>query len=111
MSKARELCQDAALLMRERALAATPAPWTADTYAISFGKYTGRIAIKPIGKRRWLFSDVVRGADVDYVASMAPPVAIAIADWLDSEVSIADTCDCEPTPDAVKVAIAYLAGD
>jgi hypothetical protein len=80
-----DLLRQAATVLRERADAATPGPWTA----------------LPGAGNVWRFPDegspslIARGghegpspADAAYIATMHPGVGHALADWLDNEASI-----------------------
>lgn len=94
MSPAEEL-RAAAKRLRERAEAATAGPWTAQVmgsegYLVSRVHGTirerGRSRVGRFGCKDW---DGDR-ADAEYVASMHPPVALAVAEWLDRN---AEACD------------------
>lgn len=88
-----ERLREAAALLRERAEAATPGPWAADVWPVrKRSPQTGRLlTIDPAdgtqGTVDLIPTDgvygVMEGADAVYIALMAPPVALALADWLD----------------------------
>ena len=110
----------AAKLMRDRAEAATPGPWEA----------SGRVVDQAAGD----YADVIGSevecmaycyggtavlpvkADAEYIASMHPAVALAVADWLDNEAAATELVAAEgpalglPTRAAVALARAYLGG-
>jgi hypothetical protein len=88
-----DLLRRAATRLRESALAATPGPWVVEQqfsvddgvlYEVVSG--TDRDAVRPVP-----FSTVTEDAgyhsqaeaDVSYAALVHPPVALALADWLD----------------------------
>lgn len=64
--------------LRDVAGAATPGPWTVDGRSI-WGAKDGH---------RWIVADTQRATTEDraYIATLAPPVALALADWLDDMV-------------------------
>lgn len=106
MTPAEEL-RAAAKVMRERAQAASPGPWetcgrgveqTAGDYADVLGQEVSCLSYcyggAPIGPKQ---------ADADYIASMHPGIALAIADWLDEEAAEYEALDAG--------AQAFLAGD
>jgi hypothetical protein len=83
-----ETLNAAASLMRERGGKATPGPWTpmvlgSEGYLVLRANCTvrerGRGRVGRFGCKDW---DDDR-ADAEYVASMHPLVALAVADWLD----------------------------
>lgn len=84
----------AATAMRDRALAATPAPWDFAT--------DGLVWALPPGDPVSGSSDV---ADAEHIAGWDPAVALAIADWLESGANPYSCHDREPM---LKVARAYL---
>ena len=117
-----ETLRRAAALMRERAEAATPGPWTANVLG-SEGydvrsehvpeKRLHRVRVSRHGWEDW---DTDR-ANAEHVASWHPAVALAVADWLDAEAAVWDALDAHDrkfgtyTPQqghAVIVARAYL---
>lgn len=76
--------RDAAKLLRKVAEAATPGPWTTGARvpessgvvnAVWFGNLDPDVA-GPVGE--------AGQADATYIATMSPPVALALAEWLDS---------------------------
>jgi hypothetical protein len=79
----------AASLLRDRATAATPGPWE---HVIDRGSlhHRDRSRLKGIERFREYRNDVDLGADHDtaaYIALVHPPVALALADWLDDEAA------------------------
>lgn len=78
-----ELLRRAAVLMRERAKAATPGPWHLDgPWWIDTGEYdmvTGhdRKAVMVPGE------PTANPSNAEHIASWDPTVALAVADWLD----------------------------
>jgi hypothetical protein len=90
-----EIIRSAASLMRERAQAATPGPW-AHMCLGSEGcqvlrangtvRERGRGRVARFGQKDWKPDH----ADAEYVASMSPAVAVALADWLDREAALID---------------------
>jgi len=100
----------AAKLMRERAEAATPGPWkhmcmgsegciTIRASGTIRERGHGRVAKH--GWKDWQADH----ADAEFVASVHPGVALAVADWLDMAVS----CGCEPGDDHADIKAAALA--
>ena len=105
----------AAEMLRTRASAATPGPWLATREA-----GMGNIVI---AGREWVCEVGDQEGDVEtatYITTMSPPVALALAVWLDYTASIAspeddefrdDGCECPycvGIPLATKVANAIL---
>jgi len=102
-----DMLRRAAALMRERASTASSGPWSPAAvdgmgYAVHHGEhdtialYAGR-------------------SDARHIASWHPAVALAVADWLESMISLAEDeagcaeCPiCEAVNAAVAVARAYL---
>lgn len=81
-----ELLRRAAAKLREHAERATLAPWQAAEHE---GEWSVDGDIKP-ADHAWL-ADMRFGeqqADAEYIALMHPPVALALADWLDSEAQL-----------------------
>lgn len=95
-----EKLREAATLMRSRAKAATPGPWTGGSKASCYdfgcddpqrpddGRCVG-VEISAPSQRSWLSGarhhDVERAtADGEHVASWHPTVVLAVADWLDA---------------------------
>lgn len=85
----------AASLMRARANSATDGPWTAmvlgsEGYLVLKASATvrdrGRHRVGSFGLKDWDGDK----ADAEYVASMDPLVALAVADWLDATAKDAD---------------------
>jgi len=72
-----DLLLAAASRLRELANAATPGPWTVPvgpTDVVALGEYGSRYIICEHA-----------GIDAAYIAAMSPPVALALADWLEVE--------------------------
>lgn len=112
LSPAEEL-REAARLMQERAEAATEGPWDAmvlgsEGYLVLRSNGTvrdrGRHRVGRFGLKDW-DSDK---ADAEYVASMHPLVALAVADWLDSAAGRYDEIAAGPYGPA---GAAFVAGD
>lgn len=78
-----ELLRKAATILRERAEAATVAPWEAFADGLVWADRLG---------------DPVSGStlteDSDYIATMHPGVGLALADWLDVEAYHIESHDC-----------------
>lgn len=77
----------AASVLRERAGNATPGPWE-HVIERAHLRHHDRSRIAGIERFREYRNDVDLGADHDtaaYIAMMHPPVALALADWLDDE--------------------------
>lgn len=107
----------AAALLRERAEKATPGSWQHMCLG-SEGclvlrksgtvRERGRARVARFGQKEWKADH----ADAEFVAGMSPPVALAVAEWLDME---AHMCEVRGnsleghTFHALKVARAYLA--
>lgn len=118
MTPAEEI-RSAAKLMRERAAAATPAPWfprgDGDWYVCSeaYGLVTTGIHDEPGGGHLVMVERDHR--DAEHIASWHPIVALAVADALDNEAGAAELlggdADAINLPDEriLKVARAYLA--
>lgn len=73
----------AAAHLRALATAATPGPWTTDS-SIPYGHRVGSS-----DEADWVAWTGEHGedgsqADAAYIAAMGPPVALALADWLDA---------------------------
>lgn len=100
-----DLLRRAAEELREHAgYRATPGPWTSDA-----GRVRSPLA-KPgmprVTDRDPALAIMRLTEDADYVALVHPPVALALADWLDSAAVDAETIG--PDPSAVAVARAVL---
>ena len=88
----------AAKLLRERAGNATPGPWTSSRTDAG-ARYSALVAPTKHPDRRgacWDYDSAYGGclvgeslvaADREYIALMHPPVALALADWLDDEAA------------------------
>lgn len=77
----------AARVLRERALEAAPHPWE----SIAAGAWTGRIFAadsEMIAKVSTEVSD--DHSNAEYIATMHPGVALALADWLDKADDVGD---------------------
>jgi len=114
-----DLLRRAAAALRERAEKATPGPWEesvlgSEGYAVMAANPNGglrRVRVSRHGYEDW---DTDK-ANAEYVASMHPAVALAVATWLDShaDIHVLRTCDerlVVPCP-ALAVARAYLGED
>lgn len=78
-----ERLREAASLLRERAEAATPGPWRT-------GGESGLVwdtALPEIGPTKIVCDS--REGDATYIATMSPPVALALADLLDDDAEAA----------------------
>lgn len=93
--------REAAALMRERAEAATPGPWTYEDAPNGF---------PPMVDKPHL-------SDAEHIASWHPAVALAVADWLDAQADYHETLQQHgarglradgQVPNAFTVARAYL---
>ncbi len=76
-----ELLRRAAQKLRKRAGAATPGPWQ----AVQYGKGWGVDGNVRPADHAWV-AEMKFGeerTDAEYIASMHPPVALALAGWLD----------------------------
>jgi hypothetical protein len=81
-----ELLRRAAVKLRAHAKNATPAPWDSTGTEVWGTGYTGD------GRRFWVGSTLhdpshdgtVGDVESAYIALMHPPVALALADWLDA---------------------------
>ena len=95
-----ETLRKAANLMRERARAATPGPWSADGLEGTLSSPTGDV----------LHVQMWRESDAEHIASWHPVVALAVADWLDDAAAYVAAypgyTHAEDTP--LRVARAYL---
>lgn len=93
-----DLLRRAAAKLREHAKAASLAPWDSASDGLVWPDRTG---------------DPVSGSteveDADYIALMHPPVALALADWLDSAARDAE--EIGPDPFALRAARAVLRED
>ena len=95
----------AAKLMRERAEAAPPSPWRTGE---GVGGYPKLILNEdgPFAAAEWTMAQSWPAAG-DYVTSMHPGVALALADWLEAEAADAGPFPLR-FPQALAVARAYL---
>ena len=106
--------REAAALLRERAGEATPGQWEAVE-----GDYRDDWPIRGAGGGYLCTSpdDGVRGGhdeeDAHYIVMMHPPVALALADWLDAEAATATPRGLDPHvgPAALAVADEILGSD
>ena len=123
LTPAQEL-REAAKLMRERAEAATPGPWERplDVRHKNFVMAALPERVSVVSAAIWSIGGFMRkrsGRDLDYIASMDPPVAEALADWLDVKAANLEHVEVvghhyrdHDYGYALKVARAYLgAGD
>ena len=125
-----DLLRRAAALMRERAKAASPAPWWVhdandcdvwwgDQAAVRAVDQDAR-ALRPLMtdaevEATWdrastvIGNDVDRAEDAEHIASWHPAVALAVADWLEADATIIERHDLDVTvSQALAVARAYL---
>ena len=83
----------AASALRERAGNATPGPWERSTHygykivsqTLTVGHVNPPEPIRPARLRAVIES--TNAANAEYLALMHPPVALALADWLDDEAA------------------------
>ena len=94
----------AARLMRERAEAATPGPWEPVLQIVRAPNWPDVVDVW-VAKTDRAVMELGDPANAAHIASWDPQVALAVADWLDSE---ADWTQCA---EAVAVARAYLGGE
>ena len=116
-----ELLREAAALMRERATAATPGPWS----EVGDGELMGCFAVVAGGEDEFNVAPAIIPINAEHIASWHPVVALAVADWLHTAgadlwahgplcicTTGCDACDdnlWEPhVRDALAVARAYL---
>lgn len=81
-----ERLRSAASLLRDRAEAATPGPWKTwamDVLADPTGDSNLDTAI-PVARGTIPDGQKPRTHNTDFIAMMSPPVALALADWLDA---------------------------
>lgn len=105
MSAAR--LREAAKVLRERAEAAMPGPWFLDRDGAA-GVYTEPDPTPTSKDIAWSHSLGVEA----YIAMMHPPVALALADWLDAEAQgQGHDAGCPSTCLATRVADAILGGE
>lgn len=76
-----ELLREAAALMRERAKAATPGPWS----EVREGESLGCLAVVAGSDDELDVAPAVIPTNAAHIASWHPGVALAVADWLDRE--------------------------
>ena len=95
-----ERLRAAATWLREVAEDATPGSWE----VIGGGEYLQGPDILVGGG-----VGSTTATDADYIATMHPYVALALADWLDHEARMADW-EYETPPEALRVAEAILGG-
>lgn len=84
-----ERLRAAATTLRERAGAATPGPWKTwamDVLADPVGNSDLDDAI-PVARGLMPDGQKPRTHNTDFIAMMSPPVAVALADWLDAEAN------------------------
>lgn len=125
-----ERLRAAATLLRERAEAATPGPWHVCDRAYQYDEIDAAALVcgeshDPIAANSsdWYETDddePTPDTDAAYIATMSPPVALALADWLDSEAERVEEGATAftfggapmfpPNPHALAVADAILGG-
>lgn len=99
-----ETLRRAAALMRERAQAATPGPWTPDPRAPHDvrGNEMRNLVATTGGM-------VAASENTNHIASWHPAVALAVADWLDREAALTEASSWYPdSGESLAVARAYL---
>lgn len=104
-----DLLRRAASLMRERAEAATPGPWTVKPH----GARHDCMTVRGVGDEHVAY--YTGTPDAAHIAAMHPAVALAVADWLDAASAKAEAVEAsgltfggvEGKP-ALAVARAYL---
>lgn len=104
----------AATKIRETANAATPGPWTADPVRPRYITTAAPIDIDeadwgPEGHTAYRLGTMQdpnawRYADVTYIALMSPPVALAMADWLDEAADMIDAEDVGQSDHPLRIA-------
>jgi hypothetical protein len=103
----------AATLMRERATAASPGPWhqlclgSEGCQVLNDGHLRDRKHVSFSGRKEWKADH----ADAEYIAGVDPGVALAAADWLETEARMCDVRGNSPeghTFHALAVARAFL---
>jgi hypothetical protein len=99
------LLREAAAVLRERAAAVHPGPWTQGANyggVVAALQHDGRERCLDEGERR-AYGGCLIGESMDssaqaYVALMHPPVAVAVADLLDAHSAVVDglngSCGC-----------------
>lgn len=98
--------RDAATKLREVAEAATPGPWEAvvGMYDSECGQYEGAQIPTVTEDVSDYYIGTVPPLEVDdarFIATMHPPVALALADWLDYEVMRYELLDL-PVPNIAR---------
>jgi hypothetical protein len=84
--------------MRERAEGASPGPWhqmcmgSEGCQVLDDGHLRDRKHVAFSGRKEWKADH----ADAEYIASMHPLVALAVADWLDAEAEHYDDLAASP---------------
>lgn len=104
-----ETLREAARLMRERAEAATPGPWTTHGIGVLAPRERDDIAEGPgrIFEAQLPYRSERMRANTAHVVGMHPGVALAVADWLEAEVWASESPGF-PEPRALTVARVYL---
>jgi len=74
-----DLLRRAATRLRESALAAQPGPWFADSWEI----YSQTVGGPWVAETLHTEEEQQSIANADYIVAVHPPVALALADWLD----------------------------
>lgn len=122
-----ELLREAASLIRERALVATPGPWSeyvlgSEGYDVRgpdqllpTSRIPRRVRVARCGYEAW----EVDKANAEHIAAWHPAVALAVADWLEAEADGVDFAisvgvteqlmrESKMGSSALAVAVAYL---
>lgn len=99
--------REAARVLRERAEAATPGPWTTDRFFWKIGSTRGMPdgfwnAVDGAGEVHGALviagGDEAGERDVAYIATISPPFALAVADWLDEAADHMEAHDHADAP-------------
>ena len=99
-----ERLRAAATRLREVAGDATPGPWVAGVRCVWGLHSDDEIVVDGDDGD----GGVLREADADYIAMMHPPVALALADWLDSEAAVQGSM--EPMANLISLTIEKAGG-
>lgn len=94
-----ETLREAAKVLRERAEAATPGPWAADQRGGVTGRFAGMTEV---------ISESTDQSHADFIATMHPGVALALADVFERVANRAD--QIEGTMASPKIAASVIAG-
>ena len=103
-----EVLRRAAALMRERAEAATPGPWSCDSSSGVNDLHFGHVGL-PVLRGPNTYGPGL--ADTEHMAGMDPSVALAVASWLDACALVTEVAPDRHKGNALAVARAYLGDD